>query len=734
MQELSHRTYTFAGFTLDADRSCLTRDGLDIKLRPKSFDSLKYLIENRGRVVSKDELVHAVWPDSFVSDDSLVQCVKDIRRALDDNAQHYIKTVPRRGYIFDAEVVEDGCGNKATMEIGQISESQIVAAEENLISIGSESLEVGKVAYNAREPGLQSKTKAWIIACGSVVLVIVTGLSYWFSRLSPQPKLLGSSRLTNDRHQKLVATMRTQIVTDGLRLFFTEIRDNMKVIVQVSVGGGETIPIPTPLQNPEIEDLFPDGSRLLVTSSTAFEEQSMFWIVPLPAGSPYRLGDLQGDSPKLSPDGQYLVYARASELRVANSDGTKDRKLATVSGRPWWLRWSPDGTRIRFTLDEEQPFARSLWEVAPDGTGLHRLLPGWNDPAMECCGSWTPDGRYFLFESTHNYTNIWVVRDRTGLLRQAQSDPVQLTTGPMNFHRPVVSKDGRRLFVIGDLRRGELSRYDGKVGQWLPYLPDFSAEWLAFSPDGRFMSYASIPEGTLWKSKIDGTERQQLTLPPLLTARPQWSPDGKKIAFTATPAFKATPAIKRYAIYWIPAEGGIPEDLLPDFPNAWDLSWSPDGRSLIFGTFPDTKSKVAIYQLDLPSRKISKLPGSDGYWSPHWSPEGRYVHALKLSSNELVLFDFTTQKWESLTNFPVKHHESTRDGKYISFESIYIQGPAFFRVRTGGKTLERVVSVRDLRRTSTVWMPWAGLTLDDSPLIARDIGSQEIYALDWAEP
>jgi DNA-binding winged helix-turn-helix (wHTH) protein len=104
----SHQTYSFEGNVLDLDRACLMCKGREIKLRPKSFASLKYLIENRGRLVTKDELIQAVWPDSFVTDDSLVQCLRDVRRALGDDSQNYIKTVQRRGYIFDAEVTEHG--------------------------------------------------------------------------------------------------------------------------------------------------------------------------------------------------------------------------------------------------------------------------------------------------------------------------------------------------------------------------------------------------------------------------------------------------------------------------------------------------------------------------------------------------------------------------------------------------------------------------------------------------
>lgn len=104
MQKVSHQTFSFGEFTLDLTRGCLRRGQDDIKLRPKSFEVLKYLVENGGRLISKDELIQAVWVDTAVTPDSLVQCLKDIRHALGDEAQQIIKTVPRRGYIFDKEV------------------------------------------------------------------------------------------------------------------------------------------------------------------------------------------------------------------------------------------------------------------------------------------------------------------------------------------------------------------------------------------------------------------------------------------------------------------------------------------------------------------------------------------------------------------------------------------------------------------------------------------------------
>jgi len=118
MQKLSHQTHSFGEFTLDLTRGCLLRGHDEIKLRPKSFETLKYLVENSGRLITKDELIHAVWVDTAVTDDSLVKCLKDIRHALSDEAQQIIKTVPRRGYIFDKEVTD----NASTAQVSTYTE------------------------------------------------------------------------------------------------------------------------------------------------------------------------------------------------------------------------------------------------------------------------------------------------------------------------------------------------------------------------------------------------------------------------------------------------------------------------------------------------------------------------------------------------------------------------------------------------------------------------------------
>jgi DNA-binding winged helix-turn-helix (wHTH) protein len=110
----SHQVFQFAGYLLDVTRGCLRTVNRDIELRPKTFELMRYLVEHGGRLVSKDEIFRTIWPNVIVTDDSIKQCVSELRVALGDEEQRIIKTVPRRGYVFVAPVlpgVIDGVGS-----------------------------------------------------------------------------------------------------------------------------------------------------------------------------------------------------------------------------------------------------------------------------------------------------------------------------------------------------------------------------------------------------------------------------------------------------------------------------------------------------------------------------------------------------------------------------------------------------------------------------------------------
>lgn len=126
MQESRPQTLCFEGFVIDLARGCLRRDGADVKLRPKSFEVLRFLAENHGRLLSKEEIIRSVWTDAFVTDNSLVQCLIEIRRALGDDSQTFIRTVPRRGYIFDVAVI---AGDEYDRDVGSIRERQSAVSQ-----------------------------------------------------------------------------------------------------------------------------------------------------------------------------------------------------------------------------------------------------------------------------------------------------------------------------------------------------------------------------------------------------------------------------------------------------------------------------------------------------------------------------------------------------------------------------------------------------------------------------
>jgi Tol biopolymer transport system component len=640
----------------------------------------------------------------------LANNISILRKTLGENGQQFIETAPKRGYRFVALVkeVEGRNGQPDTEELGEADTS---------FGVTTRTSKTGSMASGV-------KRHKWGAMLASAILIMVgTSFLYFFFRSPLPPKVTASTQITRDGHPKVYTSFlssNSSLVTDGSRLYFSEWVGERWVIAQVSSIGGEKVVIPASLPDAFIRDISPSRSELLVETNGAL------WALPVLDATPRRLGDVLCHAASWSSDGRQIVYANGSTLYLANSDGTESHKLVTMDGSPHWLRWAPDGSRLRFTLSDPKTGSDSLWEVAADGSNPHPLLPGWNQPSAECCGNWTADGRYFVFQSTHNrMTDIWAMREETGRFRRGNQEPVQLTFGPLNYYAPLPSRDGKKLFAVGELNRGELVRYDSKTQQWATYLPGLSAEHLDFSSDGEWMTYVTYPEGDLWRSKVDGKERRQLSFPPMRASLPQWSPDGKRIAFAATMPGKP------WKTYLVSAEGGTPQQLMLEERTELDPGWSPDGKMLVFG---DIDAKT-IHLLNLSTRQVSNLPGSEGLFSPRWSPDGRYIVAIPFgSNNKLLLFDFTTQKWTELANRQAGWPHWSRDGKYVYFCSFGENDPALFRVRIGNRKLEQLAIVKDFRLAIGVWGSWPGWAPDDQPLMLRDIGIQDIYALEWQTP
>jgi Tol biopolymer transport system component len=518
--------------------------------------------------------------------------------------------------------------------------------------------------------------------------------------------------------------------TDGVRIYFGEISAERFVLSQVATTGGEVAAVSTPLLNANAIDISPDHSQLLVGSFVGTEREAPFWVVPLPAGSPRRLADVIAHDGAYSPDGRQLLFANGKSLFLAKSDGSEPRKLLTSSGFPFSPRFSPDGARIRFTELDIQQNTSSLWEAKADGTGLHAVLAGWSGQNAESSGQWTPDGAYYLFTHAEGTaTNIWALSDRHGFFRKGSSTPVQLTTGPLAFDHALPSQDGHRIFVTGLQARGELVRYDSRSRQFLPFLSGISVDQVDFSTDGEWVTYVTVPEGTLWRSRVDGSERLQLTNAPMIAILPRWSPDGKQIVFSGGQFGK--PA----KIFLVSAQGGTVQELLSESRSEMDPTWSPDGKRIAFGRLAFAEDQD-IEVLDLQMHQVSVLPESQGIFSPRWSPDGRFLVAVGNDSRKLVLFDFQTQKWTDWVTqttdlgFPAW----SRDSKYLYFDSTFSNDQSYRRLKVGDTKSEEAVSLKNLRRYFSSIGLWSGLAPDGTPIFVRDISTQEIYALDVQLP
>ncbi len=551
---------------------------------------------------------------------------------------------------------------------------------------------------------------------------------------SAQPTILGYTQITHD------GLMKGGIVTDGQRLYFTELQGDRFAVSQVSVAGGETSVVPTAFQNAGVDGVAPNGSALLVGVFHGTGKGMELWSLPLPSGAARRLGDSIANAATGSPDGSQLFFSRGPDIYVAKSDGSEAQKLVSVGSQVFGIRVSPDGVRLRFEVIDPRNGASAFWEIRRDGTGLHPLLPGWNPVPRECCGNWTPDGKYFLFQSFRNgpgkhirngRQNLWALADKSPWLDR-ESEPIQLTNGPLDFGSPVASMDGKRIFAVGMQPRCELVRYDGKSG-FTPYLDGISAGDLAFSPDGKWVAYVSVPESQLWRSRVDGSEKAQLTFEAMDAGLPRWSPDGRQIAFMGR-TLKTN-----WHAYLISADGTGLHELIPGAEAGYDPGWSPDGKSIVLtlneaGSPSSLLNGPGIVTVDLGTGKISPLPGAKHVFSPRWSPDGRYIAAITDDSGKLMLFDRASQQWQELVSMPIGYPSWSHDGQYIYFDTTFVEDANFFRLRISDRKLEKLVSLKGMRQYWGNFGSWTGLGPDDSPMLVRDTSSQEIYALDWKAP
>jgi DNA-binding winged helix-turn-helix (wHTH) protein/Tol biopolymer transport system component len=676
----------------------LVKAGEALPVEPKAFRVLLHLLRNPQKLIPKEELLNAVWGETAVSENSLTRSIALLRRLLGDEARdpRFIETVATVGYrwVCKVEPTEESAG-------AEEARAEPIVAPRGEKTAGSRKL-----------------VWVWALAGGGVLGLCLAGAVWYLRRPLPPPRIAAYKQLTHDGKTKGLAA------TDGSRLYVNFSSPNL--IAQLGVNGGEfaTLPIAMPGTDIFITDVSPDGSNALINDHELGHSSYSMWIAPVLGGAAKRLDD--GYFGAFSPDGGSVIYSTtAGDIFMIRPDWTARHKLAGVApvpagGAAFGFAWSPDGKSIRFSTSNN-----SLWEMYADGSGLHRMFPDWTEHPGQCCGRWTRDGGLYLFLAG---AQIWALDERRSLFRRPSPVPIQVTSGPILWGGPLSARDGKTIFVDGSTVRGELSRIDPKTGSLRPFLGGISAQDVSFSPDGKSVTYVAFPEGTLWRVDRDGSHRIQLTQPPDYAGNPRWSSDSKEIVFgTISPNGRSS--IRR-----ISAADGTPLWLMSeDSAEAHDPNWSPDGTRVLYCLGVPSSVATAKQDLrivDLRSKQTTILPGSEGKWSPRWSPDGRFIAAFFDGPQQpsLPIFDSTTRKWHTVqVKGDLEYLSFSHDNRFIYFLR-HGRDQGVFRIPVVGGKEERVVDLTDWHLAGFFGFSMS-LDPDDAPLVLRDTGSEDIYAL-----
>jgi DNA-binding winged helix-turn-helix (wHTH) protein/WD40 repeat protein len=707
-----NRIVRFGLFEADLQEGELRRSGLRQKLGRQPFQVLQAMLERPGEIVTREELRERLWPaNTFVDYDlALKKCVNRIREALGDSADNprFIETVPRRGYRFIAPVEQvngNGAVRSASPTVTSVSISDLLPAAKR------------------HDEDARKSPKMTLVAVAAILIALIAAVLLVRDRLTPDvPQVVAIRQLTNDG----VPKARYPLLTDGARIYFNEGPKGALRIGEVSAEGGDTAVVSTALSSPMISDLSSDGSALLGLSGGAIGPTFALWSIPLPAGAPEKLGSAEiwyrpalensPSSPAFFPDGR-IAFTRGNALFVAEKDGSDPRKLIEFARPAYFPRVAPDGSRIDVMLccDGAPPV---LQQITLATLRSRQVLGSTSGTLDKHCCNWTPNGKFLVFSSADNgRSDLWALPKSGGALR-GDRVPLRLTNGPISYTGPVVSRDGKQIFAVGSTLRGELVRYDEKSREYVPFLGGISATDPTFSRDGKWVAYRSFPDMSLWRSRIDGSDRLQLTYPPAKTFYPFISHDGTRIAF-GTPKGVSLIGINGGQAGKVEGSGQLDCDY---------GAWSPDDRYLVLGCNRQAAADIRLFDLRL--RKMTVVPGSRGTRGALWVNQHTLVVAAKRNT-EFLTVDLVSGKWSelaSLTQF--LDWWIPPDRKYLYCVTGGAE-PELLRIWFSNRRVERVVRLNRLRQAMDPDAAYTQVNAapDGSALFTRDIGIEEIYAL-----
>jgi eukaryotic-like serine/threonine-protein kinase len=652
--------YEFARFRLDATERTLTRDGVPVPLAPKVFDTLLVLVRNSGLVLEKEELLRAIWPDSFVEESNLAQNISQLRKALGEGSvePRLIETIPKRGYRFVAEVRKvESCvpefaaarrgesdlfiSGPAEVEIRAEAREESDPEAENGIEDDrslNEPLHRGSApplaALPARERTLVApRRRAALLALLAALLATAALAGYFiYKRQSASTVTFQKMRMT-----KLTSSGKARLPAlspDGKYVAYVQDDAGKRSLWVRQVAATSSMQIVAPAEVTYQGVTFsPDGNFVYYVLQEKGQNPglvySTLYRVAFLGGTPDKVLFDVDSSVTFSPDGRQFAFLRffpaekEGAVMVANADGSGERKLS-VRRRPQWYSpvgpsWSPDGKHIACAVGDRGTHGAGAGVAlvsAADGT---EQPLGSQDLAWIGQVAWLGDGSGVAVNAWHKETAAYA--DQVWLLSYPGGSLSRMTNDLLSYNGLSAARTGSAMVTARSDRVMRLwvvtgGDSEGAVPAGASLSDNYSEQLgLNWPTDGRLL-YASHGGGNLdvWAMDADGSNPKQLTLDPHTDVSPVGTPDGRYVVFVSERAGTTN-------IWRADADGANPKQLTKGR-NEGHPSVSPDGRWVVYTSRPGDEPQ--LWKVSIEGGEPVKL-SNKVLSMPRVSPDGKLI-------------------------------------------------------------------------------------------------------------
>lgn len=567
-------SYIFGNFHLDATDMTLKKGGVNIPITKKRLALLILLLENAGKLLSKDELINQIWPDQEVEESNLPNSVYALRQLIEEDSRNpqLIATVSGRGYKFIGDV-------------------QIVPAVQQPIK--------------PEHPSIEHKQKVWTrLAIVIVVIFTLAGAGTYLTVRYRSSNTVSSAAVAFPIPlTSLLGTERYPALSeDGSMIAFTWNEDplqNQDIYVKQTIGG-QAVRITS---DPNIE-LYPTWSpdgRYIAFLRQADEkgEPNHLVIIPALGGTEREIGRVDNGL-DWSPDGKYLVVTGLHSpgggvgLSLISVDGQESRRVSPKTGNEIFFdsapRFSPDGRYIAFLRWKSDAGCDILIANLSDGK-VRQVNVGRRSVVSDSL-QWSVDGRRLHFIAKHTgYLNLWQVDSQGG-------EPTVVSNFSNQLTHYSIARKANMLAYVNELR-DTIIRITNPAGKTCEINSSLNEHTPRFSPDGSMIAFSSDRTGgeEIWLAKSDCSEVRQLTnFNEVGVGSPRWSPDGARIAFDRRGNGESD-------IYTIAVNGTDLRKVTDSKGTNTMPNWSPDGRWIYF-----TSNRAAPYL----KNQIWKVPATGG--------------------------------------------------------------------------------------------------------------------------